>query len=54
MEREQGEGVEHLDHGRMLGVEAVVVGAPALIAGEDVIAFVPGEGLAVDGVDDLD
>ena len=37
----------------MLGVEAVIVSTPGLVAGEDVVAFVPGEGLAVDGDDDL-
>ena len=53
MEREQREGGEEFDHRWMLGIEAEVVGLPAFVAGEDVIVFVPGEGLAVDGVDDL-
>jgi hypothetical protein len=53
MEREQREGGEELDHRRVLGVEAEVVGLPGLVAGEDVVVFVPGEGLAVDGVEDL-
>ena len=53
MEREEREGREKLDHRRVLRIEAEVVGLPALVAGEDVIVFVPGEGLAVDGVDDL-
>lgn len=53
MEGEEREGGEHLDHGGMLGIEAEVVGLPGLVAGEDVVAFVPGEGLATDGVDDL-
>jgi len=53
MDGEQREGGELLDHGRVLWVEAEIVGLPAFVAGEDVIAFIPGEGLAVDGVDDL-
>ena len=53
MEGEQREGGELFDQGRVLGIEAEVAGLPALVAGEDVVVFVPGEGLAVDGVDDL-
>jgi len=53
MERKEGEGGEKFYHRRVLRIEAEVVGLPALVAGEDVIVFVPGEGLAVDGVDDL-
>ena len=53
MEGEQREGGEEFDQGRVLGIEAEVVGLPALVAGEDVVVFVPGEGLAVDGVEDL-
>jgi hypothetical protein len=37
----------------MLGVEAEVVGLEALVAGEDVVALVPGERLAADGVKHL-
>ena len=48
-ERDRG---EHLDDGRVFGVVAVVVGLPGLVAGEDVVALVPREGLAVDGVED--
>ncbi len=44
---------DHLDHRRVFRVEAEVVGLEALVAGEDVVAFVPGEGLAVDGVKHL-
>jgi len=53
VEGKQREGGELLDHRRVLGIEAEVVSLPAFVAGEDVIVFVPGEGLAVDGVDDL-
>ncbi len=53
MEWEERERGEIFDEGWVLGVEAEVVGLPALVAGEDVVVFVPGEGLAVDGVDDL-
>lgn len=53
VERKEGEGGEQLDHGRMLGIEAEVVGLPGFVAGEDVVVLVPGEGLAVDGVDDF-
>jgi hypothetical protein len=52
-EREEWEGGEEFDERRVLGIEAEVVGLPGLIAGEDVVVFVPGEGLAVDGVKDL-
>ena len=53
VEREEWERANHLDHRRVLGVEAEVVGLEALVAGEDVIAFVPGERLAADGVKHL-
>ncbi len=53
MEGKERESGQEFDHRRVLGIEAEVVGLPALVAGEDVIVFVPGEGLAVDGVDDL-
>jgi hypothetical protein len=53
VEREEWEGGEEFDERRVLGIEAEVVGLPGLIAGEDVVVLVPGEGLAVDGVKDL-
>jgi hypothetical protein len=53
MEGEKGEGGEEFDEGRVLGIKAEVVGLPGFIAGEDVVVFVPSEGLAVDGVEDL-
>jgi hypothetical protein len=53
MEGKEREGGEHLDHGGMLGIEAEVVGVPDFVAREDVVVLVPGEGLAVDGVEGL-
>ena len=53
VEWKEWERADHLDHRRVFRVEAEVVGLQALVACEDVIAFVPGEGLAADGVEHL-
>ena len=53
MEWQQRQGGKEFHERRVLWVEPEVVGLPALVAGEDVVVLVPGEGLAVDGAEDL-
>ena len=53
IERKERERADHLDHRRVLWVEAEIVSCQALVAGEDVVALIPREGLATDGVEHL-